>query len=159
MEQKASESNKKQEFVLEFLRDEGYRPSLDDVGDIAFKKEGSWFFVILDDNDEQYYRILKPDFWSIDSPEELERACKVASKSSGGTKVSKVFLTEALDSVVAVSECFQPNVEAFTVVFDRMMSALLSVSNDFIYEMRRLRSEDETVEENNDNLPTKVPVQ
>ncbi len=139
--EKVEQCRKKQDYILEFLSNEGYRPSNDDEGDIEFKKEGSWYFITLFDNDEQYYRILKPTFWPIENAQELEWAWKASNKSTGGIKVAKVFVTDSFDNVAATAECFQPDVKAFTQVFGRLMSALSSVHNEFVDDMLRMAKE------------------
>lgn len=143
--EKAAKCIKKQDYILEFLRDEGYRPSLDEEGHIEFKREGSWYFISFFDNDDQYYRILKPTFWPIETAQELEWAWKASSRSTGGIKVAKVFVTDSLDNVAATAECFQPDVETFTQVFGRLMSALSSVHNEFVDDMQRMVKEVESL--------------
>ncbi len=48
------------ELILEYLRNEGYRPNVDDDGDINFKCTGLTFLVLKDDNDEDFIRICLP---------------------------------------------------------------------------------------------------
>ena len=79
---------------LEHLKDEGYRPALDDDGDIYFKKEGKTYLIILDEDDPTFFRLVFPNFWEIESDEERERVVHAASAATAATKVTKVFPVE-----------------------------------------------------------------
>jgi len=43
---------------MEYLRQEGYMPSIDDDGDIIFKVAGNSYFIIIDENALQFFQIL-----------------------------------------------------------------------------------------------------
>ena len=45
-----------------FLLEEGYAPSIDDDGDVRFKFEGGDYFVLIDREDEDYFRLVYPAF-------------------------------------------------------------------------------------------------
>lgn len=47
-----SQQKKLRSEILSFLREEGYAPELDDDGDIAFKREGDKWYVLISASDE-----------------------------------------------------------------------------------------------------------
>ena len=59
---------------MEFLEDEGMAPSLDASGAVIFESRGRSYYLIVDDDDPQYFRLLYPNFWSLDGAEERQRA-------------------------------------------------------------------------------------
>jgi len=115
--------------ILEHIRTEGFVPSIDDDGDILFKCEGRSYFVILDENDEQFYRIAFPNFWSIDDDAERERVIHAASQATTKTKVAKIFPVK--DDTWASVELFLSGPEEFSAVFSRSLSALQSAVRTF----------------------------
>lgn len=115
--------------ILEHIRTEGYVPTIDDDGDILFKAEGRSYFVILDENDEQFYRLAFPNFWSIDDEAERERVIHAASHATTKTKVAKIFPVK--DDTWASVELFLSGPEEFNGVFARSLSALQSAVRTF----------------------------
>ena len=69
-----SNSNAPNEKVFEYLSSEGYRPKYDEDGDIIVKREGKTFAIIFEENDPIYFRVLYPNFWSLDDETEYEQA-------------------------------------------------------------------------------------
>ena len=43
---------------VDFLTEEGYKPTVDSDGDVRFKKEGMTYFISVHSNDPQYFRIV-----------------------------------------------------------------------------------------------------
>jgi hypothetical protein len=115
--------------IMEHVRSEGYVPTIDNDGDILFKAEGRSYFVILDENDEQFYRLVFPNFWSIDDDVERERVIRAASVATAKTKVAKVFPVK--DDTWASIELFLSSPEQFNSVFARSLSALQSAVRTF----------------------------
>lgn len=119
----------RREVIMEYLREEGYVPKIDDDGDVMFKCEGRTYYVILDASDEQFYRLVFPNFWSIDDDAERSGVVAAAQAATAKTKVAKVFPVK--DDTWASIELFLPNPESFTQVFSRSMSALRAVVQSF----------------------------
>ena len=51
-----------QNVCMEFLQEEGYRPSIDDDGDIMFKSQGSTLFICTYNDDDVYLKVMLPVF-------------------------------------------------------------------------------------------------
>lgn len=117
----------------EFLREEGYFPKLDDDGDITFKVAGHIYLVSLDD-DEQYLRIVFPNFWEVDSQDERQIVEKVALEVTAQVKAAKVFITKN-DKVSAAIEMFSSSLENSKIVFERCLAALNAAVGLFLLTM------------------------
>lgn len=118
----------------DFLREEGYSPKIDGDGDITFKIEGHVYFVSLDD-DEEFFRIIFPCFWKIESAEERSRVERAALKANADIKVAKVFPVK--DNTWAVIEIFSSSIENTKSVFGKSVRALQAAVSTFLEEMRR----------------------
>jgi hypothetical protein len=89
---------------------------------------------VLADDDEVFFRLVYPAFWSIDSPEE-RLACERASVlATADTKVAKVFPVG--ETMWASIELFCPTIEAAQAVFPRCMAALRASVVRFVEAMR-----------------------
>jgi len=122
---------------LEYLRDEGFRPTTDDDGDVKFKMEGGTYYISADMDDDPFFRIIYPNFWDIESSEELERAYRAANYASMETKVAKVYVRRDETDVHATIEIFVSPSENFRNVFMRAMSALQTAKNTFRERMHQ----------------------
>ena len=104
------------ERIARFLTDEGFRPAIDD-GDVSFKYQGRRLFVAIDEKDEDYYRVMKLDFWPIESGAERRAARWAASEAGRKTKGVKIFLHE--DDVSASVDLLVPDVDSLLKVLLR----------------------------------------
>jgi hypothetical protein len=119
---------------LDFLAEEGYRPSIDDNGDVAFKCEGRRYVIEIDENDEEYFCLAYPDFWSIESDEELSQVMEAAVAVTADSKVVKIYPVEDTDTWATI-ELFCSPPETFKTVFDRCLSALRAGVEKFVAKM------------------------
>jgi hypothetical protein len=111
------------------LVEEGFRPSFNDEGEIAFKFQGRHFYISQDESDPEFYRILCPGIWKIESEEERAVVFIAASDTCKGMKVAKVFVVD--DEAWASVELFCPEVGAFLKLFERSTSLLYETGNVF----------------------------
>lgn len=119
----------------DFLRSEGYVPEIDDDGDIVFKYEGFTYLIILDATDEEFFRVVLPNFWSIENVVERAKVEQAAIAATADTKVAKVFPVR--DNVWATVELFCSPIENAKDVFRRSMSALQTAVRTFADEMNK----------------------
>ncbi|MGI9213974.1 MAG: hypothetical protein ACR2HF_16015 [Methylococcaceae bacterium] len=122
--------------INEFLIEQGYRPNLEDDGDISFKSEGKYYVVGSTEGDETYVRLIAPNIWSLDSETERELAIQHANKLTSQFKVAKVFSVNDDKNIYATIELFLPDPQAFIRVFDRSMNVLNAAVREFSDEMR-----------------------
>jgi hypothetical protein len=132
---KAGETAVRSHAFAEFLKAEGYVPTVDTDGDILFKFEGRTYVLLLDDEDTEFFRIVFPNFWEIESDDERRKIEKAALVATSDTKAAKVYPVR--DDTWASIEIFAATDEAFQRVFSRSMSALQSVIRNFSEEMKR----------------------
>jgi len=118
----------------DFLSEEGYAPKIDKEGDVMFKYEGGVYLIIMDEKDEEFFRLVYPGFWPIESEAEREKAQLAALAATAETKVAKVFLVG--DNTWATIEMFCAPPEVFKTVFRRSLRALRAAVHAFRVEMQ-----------------------
>ena len=121
---------------LEYLRDEGYRPRIDDDGDIHVKCEGFNYYVIATD-DEQYLQLLLPGIWAIDSQPELEHCLRAASEVNRRIKVVKVAAHRGMTDMFVAAEIYITHPDAFTALFPRLIATMRTARERFREEMSK----------------------
>lgn len=122
---------------MEFLVKEGYRPEIDQDGDVKFKREGRTYYIITDEKDEEYFRIVFPNFWSIDDELERQQVLVACDYSNAKSKVSKLYV--ANNDVWAALEVYLQEPTAYRALFERYMSSLANAVKNFVEKMRELR--------------------
>lgn len=137
---------KQAEIFLQFLRAEGYLPSLDDDGDIVFKSEGTTFLLLVDGKDSEFFRLAIPNFWSIDDEDEREQVKSACLEVTRAVKVVKVFPVE--NDTWATIEMFVSPIQSVQDVFKRCLRCLHHAMQAFHKEMRGLQLNDDDRDEN-----------
>jgi hypothetical protein len=123
------------DLYVDYLMEEGYRPRIDDDGDVVFKHEGRTYYITIDVNDKEFFRLIFPNFWSIENDEERDRAYIAADYATERTKVAKVYMrSDGLDMMASI-EMFIADPAGFAAVFPRCLSALQASVKNFREKM------------------------
>lgn len=56
--------------AYDWLANEGYKPSIDEDNDVAFKVQGEYFYIDNDTNDPTLLRFLVPNVYEVDLSDE-----------------------------------------------------------------------------------------
>lgn len=130
-----------------FLEQEGLGPEIDDSGDVMFRCEGDNYWLMVDEDDPGYFRLLFPNFWSIDNPQEHQRALLAAAEVTAEIKVAKVYVLG--DDTQAAAEMFLTEPGDLHSVFPRALRALQGAVLRFSQIMHSRRSHLRLIQENN----------
>lgn len=122
-----------QSMYVDFLKEEGYAPKVDSDGDVAFKAEGKNYYIEVNEDDSEYFRIVFPNFWEIESEDERVAVAFAASTASRKTKVAKVYLVGDNTSISA--EILLSDPASFRDHFGRMIGMILTALETFQEEM------------------------
>ena len=121
------------QLYFDYLEAEGYRPEMEE-GFVRFKSDGGTYLIVVDEDDEQYFRMIFPNFWPIESEEERRKVLVAADHATSETKVAKVFTVR--DNVWATIEIFCAEPQEFQAIFSRAMRALKAGVRTFLDKMR-----------------------
>ena len=119
----------KTQMYLDYLREEGYRPELDKDGDVVFKHERVTFIIFANEDDEQYFKMMVPYFWELETAEETDRAVRVMMRLNREYKAAK--FCETGEDVSLFVECFYDTADGFKSVFARYVDLLSSALREF----------------------------
>ncbi|AWI08499.1 T3SS (YopN, CesT) and YbjN peptide-binding chaperone 1 [Ereboglobus luteus] len=123
-----------QKLYMDALEQQGYRPELDQDGDVRFRHEGNSYFIEVREDDPMFFRVVMPNFWDIESPKERARIIEAANITCSDIKVAKVFIVRN-DTWCAV-ELFLPEQELFAPILQRCLIAIRAAVNTFTEHMR-----------------------
>jgi len=122
------------EMYLNYLKEEGFSPKIDNDGDVMFRYEGGNYYITADEQDEAYFRIMYPSFWSVETEEERKRAVHASVAASAETKVAKVYISHG--KAVAAVEMFCTPPDVFKRVLMRTLSAMQTGAAKFREKMK-----------------------
>ncbi|NLN92705.1 MAG: hypothetical protein GX130_05255 [Candidatus Hydrogenedens sp.] len=107
---------------LKHLTDEGYSPEIQKDGAIHFKFEGGNYLIILDEEDEEYFCLLYPNFYSVETDKEKILVMQAMSHVTCKTKYVKLFLMS--DKLCATVEHAFSSPESFFIYFKESLKRL-----------------------------------
>ena len=111
------------------LSEEGFSPKIDSDGDVIFKFEGRSHFISVNAEDENFFRLIFPNFWPIENEDERKKVNAAALQATAKTKVAKIFPVK--DNVCASIEMFCSPPEVFKAVLTRSLNALRAGVENF----------------------------
>jgi hypothetical protein len=126
-----------QRMYVSYLKQEGYVPSVDEDGDVQFKIEGGTYYIIINEDDQQYFRILFPNMWSIDDNDEFMKVVLVAMNVTGSSKLARVYVTANGKNTNIEASTLLKEPKEFKVHFARMLRAIAYAKNEFVMGMRK----------------------
>jgi hypothetical protein len=122
-----------QNIYMEYLRQEGYVPSVDGDGDVQFKVSGDTYFIIVDENDLQFFQVYMGFKMETISPEITLAAVNYSNRSS---KVVKVAFSPDRKVISITAELLLNDPKDFIPVFSRAISLIQNAENNFISQVR-----------------------
>ena len=120
--------------VLDFLAEEGFRPKLDDDGDVVFKYEGGTYFVIAGHGDATVLTVLLPYFWPLEDAAERTRAMEAAMHAQKSVQIGRVTVLD--ENVSARINAYLPDEQSFRAVLLRSIDGLHYLARVFRDHMR-----------------------
>jgi len=122
-----------QSIYVEYLRNEGYLPSIDVDGDIQFKVSGDNYFIIIDENDLMFFQIYMG--FTIGAVR-AEDALDAANFSNRRSKVVKVALSSDRTIASITAELLLEDPRDFVPIFSRAISLMRNAENNFMNQLK-----------------------
>ncbi|MBB5235588.1 hypothetical protein [Deinococcus budaensis] len=115
--------------VLDFLAEEGFRPQLDEDGDVFFKYEGGTYMVITSSDEPTVLTLVLPYFWPLDDAAERTRALEAAMFAHRQVRIGRVTVLE--NNVTASVNAYLPDGDSFRAVLLSSLDGLKYLSLKF----------------------------
>lgn len=117
------------EAVLDFLTEEGFRPKLDDDGDVYFKYEGMTYLLLTASNEPTVLTLVLPYFWPLEDAAERTRALEAAMVAHRHVRIGRVTVLE--DNVSASVNAYLPDGDSFRAVLLSSVDGLKYLAGKF----------------------------
>jgi hypothetical protein len=91
---------------LDFLTEQGFAPKMNN-DDIIFKFEGQTYIISIDSNDDNYFRLILPNFWEVENDKDMNHALRVCNEVNSSIKGANTIIVN--NNVWATAECFTEN--------------------------------------------------
>ncbi|MFC4638500.1 hypothetical protein [Deinococcus hohokamensis] len=102
------------------LETQGFQVQEDPEAGLTFMFEGGQYYLPPQHDDEQFYHLLFPNFWSLETDEEYGRALFACDAVNREAKLVKLHTAEA--DVWAGVEALHPTPEAFLMALPRYLT-------------------------------------
>lgn len=120
-----------QQNYIQFLKEEGFMPSVDDDGDVMFKKEGSSYYMCPTD-DNRYFKVCK---WltNEDKVQNLE-IHQAMINTMRRYKAVKIYATSDYSGIWVEVSCFLAEEDDFKFIFYRALDVVSAAKDSFLEE-------------------------
>jgi hypothetical protein len=129
------------DFCMDYLREEGYVPRLDEDGDIAFKVEGIEYYLITPAVDTDILQLAWFG-WDFDDDAEKTRAFVAANAVNASVKIGKLYVLESRMGLDVYQ--FVSSTRDVRVFFPRMLQFMRNTLSRFRERMNELEKEMQT---------------
>lgn len=126
----------KKEMILEAIENLGYKPHVDDDGDICVRYQMKSIFFLTGQEEEQYVSALLPQFSEVQEGEET-MTLAICNKVSREIKLAKVYIDQTLKSVTASCEFFYTDMDSLKNNVEHSLNILGMVRSTYF----KVRSE------------------
>ena len=127
----------KKEMVMAAIEANGYKPQIDGDGDVFVRYQmKTIYFMVNQDEDEQYVVALLPQFAEVKEGEET-LTLAVCNKETRDFKLAKIFIDRSLKNVSASCEFFYTDAECLKVCVEHALNILGFVRSTYF----RIKSE------------------
>ena len=120
----------KKELIIQTLEKMGYKPEIDNDGDIMVRYQMKSICVYVGDEEDSYVAVLLPQFYEMEDGEE-PLVLAVCNKMTRELKLAKVFVDQTFDNVSASCEFFYANEESLEHSLDKSLKILGVVRSQF----------------------------
>lgn len=126
----------KHEIVVSVLQSLGFKPQIDDDGDIFVRYQMKTFYVMgANSDDEDYLVVVFPQMYEVNEGEET-KVLATCNKTTREIKLVKVYIDQTLKNVSASCEFYYNGEESLKTCLDKAIEILGMVRLTFIKTMR-----------------------
>ena len=120
----------KKEIILEAIEGLGYKPHVDDDGDVCVRFQMKSIYFLTGQEEEQYISAILPQFSEVNEGEET-LTLAVCNNVSREIKLAKVYIDQTLKSVSASCEFFYTDMESLKNNVEHVLNILGLVRSSY----------------------------
>lgn len=120
----------KKELIIQILEKLGFKPEVDEDGDIKVRYQMKSIYVFVGDEEDSYVAVLLPQFHEIEDGEET-LVLATCNKMTRELKLAKVFVDHTFKNVSASCEFYYANEESLGHSLDKSLQMLGIVRSQF----------------------------
>ena len=120
----------KKELITQTLEKMGYKPEVDEDGDIMVRYQMKSIYVFVGDEEDSYVAVLLPQFHEIGDGEET-LVLATCNKMTRELQLAKVFVDHTFKNVSASCEFYYANEESLEHSLDKSLQMLGIVRSQF----------------------------
>ena len=105
----------------------------DGDGDVQFSYNDRTYFIEVNEDDNEFFRVVLPNIWPIESVSEGLQVVQACDEVNRSMKCTKAYVTN--DDVWIAVELFLSSPDDFKGVFDRCLAAIEQGLETFVEEM------------------------
>ncbi len=125
------------DIVKSYLKMEGYSPQEINESVIVFKKEGSSYIIFMAEDDAGYFRVMFPNFYTVDLNKNLAKLYEVEKQVNDSLKVVRVSHDDDGELSASV-ELFCSDTKEFVRVITRSITACGLARLKFVGEAEKI---------------------
>lgn len=126
----------KRELVTSVLESMGYKPTVDDDGDVMLRYQMKTIYVLgTQQDDSQYLVVMLPQFYEIEEGEEI-KTLTVCNKLTRDVTLAKLYIDRNLKDVTASCEFYYCDEECLSSQIEHAMDIIGRVRSTFHRAMR-----------------------
>lgn len=124
------------EMVVSVLQSLGFKPQIDDDGDIFVRYQMKTFYVMgANSDDEDYLVVVFPKMYEVNEGEEA-KVLAACNKITREIRLAKVYIDQTLKNVSASCEFYYNGEESLKTCLDKAIEILGMIRSTFIKTMR-----------------------
>lgn len=127
----------KQELIISILEKMGYHPEVDNDGDIVFRYQMKYLYVMNTRDDDSFVTLLFPQFREVETGKEL-LVLGVCNKLTRDLKLVKVYIDRTFKNVTASCDFYYINEDSLEDNFKRSLHLISSIRTMFNRELKEL---------------------
>lgn len=120
----------KKEMILSILEEKGYKPEIDNDGDVFIRYQMKTVFVIVGNADDNYVAVLLPQFHEIAEGEE-SIVLATCNKMTRELKLVKVFIDQTFQNVSASCEFYYSDEKSLEERINHSLELLGVIRSEF----------------------------
>lgn len=118
--------------IYNFLREEGYAPEIDSDGDIAFKRSGERYYIIISEVNDSPMYVRFEHYWTVPDQYTGIVARLAAENLTRQYKAIKCYYLSSSETMKIAADMFLRSSEPFKQVYYQLCSSLDDMESDLM---------------------------